>query len=103
MGSKTPCYFFSNKGGIFDQKNELLDSSMGNQTSKTIGDRTYILQKYHHQLISERILNNKLSLVYMKLMQYMALTYASVPFIISTDEDVQVVSHIQKNTNGPNG
>jgi hypothetical protein len=27
---------------------------MGNQTSKTIGDRTYILQKYHHQLISER-------------------------------------------------
>jgi hypothetical protein len=24
----------------------------------------------------------------MKLMQYMALTYASVPFIISTDEDV---------------
>lgn len=80
---------FPNKGGIFDQKNELLDSSiMGNQTSKTIGDRTYILQKYHHQLISERILNNKLSLVYMKLMQYMALTYASVPFIISTDEDV---------------
>ncbi|WP_278351662.1 phospholipase effector Tle1 domain-containing protein [Chryseobacterium gleum] len=68
-------------------KKELLeDTFMGNSTIKTEGNRTYVLQGYHHKLLSTRPLNNKLSLVYMNVMKYMALNYAEVPFLEPNDK-----------------
>lgn len=62
----------------------LMDESfMGNQTSKIVGNKTYILQGYHYKLLSKRPLNNKLSLVYMNVMKYIALNYANTPFTLS--------------------
>jgi hypothetical protein len=62
-------------------KKELLEENfMGNSTVKTMGNRTYVLQGYHHKLLSKRPLNNKLSLVYMNVMKYIAVQYADVPF-----------------------
>ncbi|BAP29375.1 uncharacterized protein CHSO_0338 [Chryseobacterium sp. StRB126] len=64
------------------QKKELLEESfMGNDTKKIVGNRTYVLQGYHHKLLSTRPLNNKLSLVYMNVMKYIASQYANVPFL----------------------
>jgi len=73
---------FEGLGGDGDaEKDELLpESFMGNATQKTVGNWTYLLKGSHHKLLSTRPLNNKLSLVYMNVMKYIALTYADVPF-----------------------
>lgn len=55
---------------------------MGNDWYKTDGEWHYKLQGYHHKLLSKRPLNNKLSLVYMNVMKYIASTYADVPFTL---------------------
>lgn len=69
------------------QKKELLEESfMGDSLIKVIGNRTYILQGFHHKLVSKRPLNNKLSLVYMNVMKHVALNYADVPFNLPTSE-----------------
>nr|WP_314493136.1 DUF2235 domain-containing protein [uncultured Chryseobacterium sp.] len=79
---------FEGLGGDGDaEKNELLpESFMGNATQKTIGNWTYILKGYRHKLLSRRSLNNKLSLVYMNVMKYIALNYAEVPFTFPVDD-----------------
>lgn len=55
---------------------------MGNDWYKTDGEWHYKLQGYHHKLLSKRPLNNKLSMVYMNIMKYIASTYADVPFTL---------------------
>lgn len=59
---------------------------MDDQTSKTEGNRTYILQGYHYRLRSKRPLDNKLSLVYMNVMKHIALNYAGVPLLLPEDK-----------------
>lgn len=75
---------FEGLGGDADgEKDELLpESFMGTATQKTVGNWTYLLKGYHHKLISKRPLNNKLSLVYMNVMKYIASTYSNVPFTL---------------------
>lgn len=79
---------FEGLGGVGDaEKDELLpESFMGNATQKTVGNWTYLLKGSHHKLLSRRPLNNKLSLVYMNVMKYIALNYADVPFLEPNDK-----------------
>ncbi|WP_346986448.1 hypothetical protein [Chryseobacterium sp. POE27] len=82
-------------------KKELLEANfMGNSTSKTIGNRTYVLQGYHHKLLSIRPLNNKLSLVYMNVMKYIALNYADVPFTFPVKDTPHPEEYILPEGNG---
>lgn len=62
---------------------------MENEWYKTDGEWHYKLQGYHHKLVSKRPLNNKLSLVYMNVMKYIASTYADVPFLEPNDKKLK--------------
>lgn len=55
---------------------------MGDDVYKVKDGWHYKLQGYHHKLLSERPLDNKLSLAYMNVMKQIALSYADVPFRI---------------------
>lgn len=72
---------------INKSKYMLLDEKfMGSESYKKEGEWHYALQGYHYKLISTRPLNNKLSLVYMNVMKYIATTYAHVPFTLPVSE-----------------
>lgn len=47
----------------------------------------YILKAYHYKLVSKRKLNNKLSLVYMYVMEHMATKFGHVPFNLDLISD----------------
>lgn len=83
---------FEGLGGEADaEKNELLpESFMEGMTKKTVGNWTYLLKGSHHKLCSERPLNNKLSLVYMNVMKYIAINYADVPFLEYTSPKLNI-------------
>ncbi len=77
----------SSNSSILPPQYLLLDSNfMGQSTVKTENNTIYTLVGYHHILVSTRPLNNKLSLVYMNLMKYIATTYAEVPFSEPNDK-----------------
>lgn len=59
---------------------------MGEDVYKVEDGWHYKLQGYHHKLLSERPLDNKLSLAYMNVMKQIALNYADVPFRIPENE-----------------
>ncbi|WP_374461536.1 phospholipase effector Tle1 domain-containing protein [Chryseobacterium taeanense] len=82
-------------------KKELMEETfMGNSTVKTMGNRTYVLQGYHHKLLSKRPLNNKLSLAYMNVMKYIALHYADVPFTFPIKDTPHPEEYILPEGNG---
>ncbi|MFT3920507.1 phospholipase effector Tle1 domain-containing protein [Cloacibacterium sp.] len=76
---------FAGEGDMaYDEKDELLSADiMGDEVQTIKNGRTYILRGTHHKLVSTRPLNNKLSLVYMNVMKYIAGKYGKVPFTIS--------------------
>lgn len=62
---------------------------MGQDTVKVENNTIYTLVGYHHKLVSKRLLNNKLSLVYMNVMKHIASTYADVPFLEPNDKKLK--------------
>ncbi len=74
---------FAGEGDMpYDEKDELLSADiMGDEVQTIKNGRTYILRGTHHKLVSTRPLNNKLSLVYMNVMKYIAKEYGKTPFL----------------------